>query len=109
MPHGIANAIMLPHVMEFNLEAAAQEFADIAQAMGVNTHSISVMEAAQASVESVRQLSRDTGIPPRLRDAGVKAENILVMAAKAMEDHCHLLNPRECTEANMIALYKAAF
>lgn len=109
MPHGMANAIMLPHVMEFNLEVAGQKYGDIAQAMGVNTASMSAMEAARSAVESVRQLSQDTGIPDRLRDAGVKEESIPVMAAKAMADHCHPLNPRDCTEESMAALYKAAF
>jgi len=109
MHHGVANAIMLPHVMEFNLEAATQEHADIAQAMRVNTWGMSTMEAARASVESVRQLSRDIGIPDRLRDAGVKEESIPVMAANAMADHCHAANPRDCTEESMAALYRAAF
>jgi alcohol dehydrogenase len=109
MPHGVANAIMLPHVMEFNMEAAAQKYADIAQAMGVNIQGMSAMEAARAAAESVRQLSRDIGIPDRLSDAGVKMENIPIMAANAMADHCHLLNARECTEESMTAIYKAAF
>ena len=109
IPHGVANAIMLPPVMEFNLEAAAQELAGIAQAMGVDTGGMSAMEAARASVESVRQLSRDIGLPGQLRDAGLKAESIPVMSAKAMTDHCHLSNPRDCTEESMIALYEAAF
>jgi alcohol dehydrogenase len=109
MPHGMANAIMLPYVMEFNLEVAGQKYGDIAQAMGVNTASMSAMEAARSAAESVRQLSQDTSIPNRLRDAGVKEESIPVMAAKAMADHCHPLNPRDCTEESMAALYKAAF
>ncbi|MFC1716331.1 iron-containing alcohol dehydrogenase family protein [Candidatus Poribacteria bacterium] len=109
IPHGVANAIMLPHVMEFNMESAPQKHVDIAQAMGVNTQSMSSMEAARASVESVRQLSRDTGIPYRLRDVGMQAESISIMAEKAMVDHCHASNPRDCNLENMTALYKAAF
>jgi alcohol dehydrogenase class IV len=109
MPHGIANAIMLPHVMEFNMEVTAQQHADIAQAMGVNTWGMSTPEAARASVQSVRQLSRDIGIPDRLRDAGVKEGSISAMAAKAMADHCHVSNPRDCTQESMAALYRAAF
>lgn len=109
VPHGVANAIMLPPVMEFNLEAAAQDYADIAQAMGVDTRDMSVMEAARSSIEAVRQLSRDIGIPGRLRDVGVKKESIPSMAAKAMEDHCHSSNPCDCTEKSMATLYEAAF
>ena len=109
MPHGVANAIMLPYVMEYNLESAAQKYADTAQAMGANVQVISAMEAAQASVELVRQLSRDIGIPDRLSDAGVKAESIPVMVANAMSDHCHASNARVCTEESMTAIYRAAF
>lgn len=109
IPHGAANAIMLPHVMEFNLEAAAQNYADIAQAMGVDTGNMSVMEAAEASVEVVRRLSRDISIPAQLRDAGLMMESIPIMSEKAMTDHCHRSNPRDCTQENMVALYEAAF
>ncbi len=109
IPHGVANAIMLPHVMEFNMESAPQKHVDIAQAMGVDIQSISSIEAAGASVESVRQLSRDIGIPLRLRDVGMEAESISIMAEKAMVDHCHASNPRDCNMENMTALYKAAF
>ena len=109
IPHGVANAIMLPHVMEFNLEAAAQKYADIAQAMGVNIGEMSVMEASKAAAESVRQLTRDIGVSSRLRDAGMKADIIPVMAEKAMIDHCHVPNPRDCTQESMLALYEAAF
>jgi len=109
IPHGVANAIMLPHVMEFNLEFAVREYADIAQAMGANIQKLSNMEAAESSVAAVRQLSHDTGLPDRLSALGMKEEIIPIMAAKAMQDHCHINNPRECTEESMAALYKAAF
>ena len=100
---------MLPPVMEFNLEAAAQDYADIAQAMGVDTRGMSVMEAARSSIEAVCQLSRDISIPGRLRDVGVKKESIPSMAAKSMEDHCHSSNPCDCTEESMAALYETVF
>ena len=109
IPHGMANAIMLPHVMEFNLEAVPQKYVDIAHAMGADTREMSVTEAARASVESVRQLSRDIGIPDRLRDAGMQADTIPIVAEKAMADHCHAVNPRECTLESMTAFYEAAF
>ena len=95
--------------MEFNAELVAEKYADIARAMGANVWGMSPKEAAKTAVESVRQLSRDTGIPERLRDAGVREEVIPVMASKAMADHCHPLNPRECTGEDMAALYRAAF
>jgi len=109
MPHGVANAIMMPYVLEVNAEAVASRYADGASARGANVWGMSPTEAARSAVESVRQLSRDTGLPQRLRDAGVRAEVIPVMAAKAMADHCHPFNPRDCTEEDMAALYRAAF
>lgn len=109
MPHGVANAIMMPYVMEFNAKVVANRYADVARSMGANVWGMSPREAARSSVESVRQLSRDIDLPQRLRDAGVRAEVIPVMAAKAMADHCHPFNPRDCTEEDMAALYRAAF
>jgi alcohol dehydrogenase class IV len=107
--HGVANAIMLPHVMEFNLESAVQEYADIAQAMGVDISGMSVEQSARASVQAVRDLCKDVGLPDRLGIVGVSEDIIPTMAEKAMEDHCHLKNPRTCTKEDMIALYGKAF
>ena len=67
------------------------------------------MDAARSAVESVRQLSQDIGTPQRLRDVGVREEAIPVMAAKARADGRHLVNPRSCTEEDMIALFQVAF
>ena len=116
--HGVANGLLLPYVMEYNLETTVQKHIDIAQAMGVvelasspftEANSMSSMEAAKSAIDAVRKLSQDIGIPQRLKNAGVKEESIPVMARKAMADHCHSVNPRECTEEAMAAIYKAAF
>ncbi len=109
VPHGVANAIMLPYVMEYNMEDAIRKHIDIAQAMGVNVYSKSAIEAARSSIDAVRKLSSDIGIPERLRDVGVKEDSIPMMAKKAMSDHCHAANPKECIEESMSALYKVAF
>jgi len=100
---------MLPHVLEFHLQAAAAASTEIARAMGANVWGKSQLEAAKLAVDSVSQLSRDVGMPQRLRDAEVKEDVIAIMAAKAMADHCHERNPQKCTEADMVALYQAAF
>jgi len=106
--HGIANAIMLPYVMEFNLEFAPEKYADIAQAMGVDTSGMSVTQSAKASIQAVRELCKDIGLPDRLSAVGVNLDMITIMAEQAMEDHCHLLNPRLCTKEDMYKLYKSA-
>ena len=107
--HGVANAIMLPYVMEYNMGTAIKKHINIAQAMGVLIHDMPAIEAAKKSIDAVRKLSKDIGIPERLKDVGVKEESIIVMAKKAMADHCHAFNPRECNEEEMLSLYKVAF
>jgi len=107
--HGVANAIMLPHTMEFNLDFAVEKYADIAQAMGINTSGMSVVQSARASIQAVKELCRDIGLPDNLSSVGVNQDSIPTMAEKAMEDHCHLMNPRICTKEDMSTLYKSAF
>jgi alcohol dehydrogenase class IV len=107
--HGVANAIMLPHTMEFNLDFAVEKYADIAQAMGVNTSGMAIVQSARASIQAVKELCRDIGLPDNLSSVGVNQDSIPTMAEKAMEDHCHLMNPRICTKEDMSTLYKSAF
>jgi len=103
--HGLANAIVLPHTMEFNFEYAKERLRDIAGAFGVNVLSMSVSDAAQAAILQIRQLSERIGIPKRLRDVGVSANMIPQLAEQAMKDACHLTNPRKCQKEDMIYLY----
>ena len=80
LPHGVCNAILLPHVEEFNLIGNANRFRDIAKAMGEITEGLSTMDAARKAIAAIRQLSSQVGIPERLRDLGVKEEDFAVMA-----------------------------
>jgi len=106
--HGMANAIVLPHTMEFNFEHAKEHLRDIAGALGVNVLSMSLDDAAQAAIVQVKQLSKDIGIPEKLRDVGVSADMIPQLAKQAMEDGCHLTNPRKCQKEDMVYLYNKA-
>ena len=108
MHHGLTNAILLPHVMRFNLPVVSQRLADLAAALGVDTRGLAPEEAANAAIAAIETLNTEIGIPKRLRDAGVREEMIPVMVPKAMEDGCHLLNPRSTTREDMEALYRAA-
>ncbi len=103
--HGMANAIVLPHTMEFNLEDAKERLRDIAGALGVNVLSMSLDDAAQTAIVQVKQLSKDIGIPEKLRDVGISDDVIPQLAKQAMEDGCHLTNPRKCKEEDMVYLY----
>ena len=109
IPHGIANAILLPDVMAFNRSHAVDGYADIAAALGVETSGMSTGDAADAAVAEIRSLNEEFAIPKGLGIAGLKWERIPKIAKDAMLDHCHKFNPRPCSEVDMSDLFKAAF
>ena len=108
LPHGVWNAILLPHVCEFNLIACPDRYAKIAQLMGVNTTGLTVTEAAYSAIAAIRELSASIGIPAGLAVLGVKAEDHAVMTSNAQKDACMLTNPRKATDAQVIAIFEAA-
>ena len=109
IPHGVANAILLPHVMTFNLPAVTSKYADIAAALGVNTAGMSKVEAAHAAIDEIRELNVQLNMPAGLGAAGLAEARIPKLAADAMLDHCHKFNPIPCTEQDMRSLLEAAF
>jgi 4-hydroxybutyrate dehydrogenase len=94
MHHGTANAVLLPVVLEFNRDSVAPRMADLDRLFGVGP------------IERVRELNRICGIAPRLRDYGIPEDALAKLAAKAIEDGCHLLNPRPCTQVDLLELYR---
>lgn len=108
-PHGVANAILLPHVMRYNAAYCGGKFADIARAMGEKVEGRSEEEVRQAAVEAVCKLNRDVGIPPHLRDVGVRKEDIPALAQAAFDDVCTGGNPREASLTEIIELYHSAW
>ena len=109
LPHGVCNAILLPHVEEFNLIGNANRFRDIAKAMGENIDGLSTMDAARKAIAAIRQISEQVGIPKNLRGLGVKEEDFGIMAENAMKDVCQLTNPRKATKEQVIGIFKAAY
>ena len=109
LPHGVCNAILLPHVEEFNLIGNANRFRDIAKAMGENIDGLSTMDAARKAIAAIRQISEQVGIPKNLRELGVKEEDFGIMAENAMKDVCQLTNPRKATKEQVIGIFKAAY
>ena len=106
-PHGVANAIILPTVMEYNAEANGEKYRDIAKAMGVEgTENMSVEEYRKAAVDAVRQLSKDVGIPENLKDI-VKEEDIPFLAQSAYDDACRPGNPKGTSVEDITELYKS--
>jgi alcohol dehydrogenase class IV len=106
--HGVANAILLPHVMQFNLIGNPEKYANIAAAMGEPVDDLSVMEAAEISVDAVRRLTYDVGIPQTLREVGVTDDMIAPMAEDAMLSGNIRINPRRVTVEDVIAVYQQA-
>lgn len=104
-PHGVANAILLPTIMEYNADTTGEKYKDIAKAMGVaEVENMSQDEYRKAAVEAVRKLSKDVGIPADLKEI-VKAEDIDFLAESAIADACTPGNPKAPTLEDIKALY----
>ncbi|MDU6055555.1 MAG: L-threonine dehydrogenase [Acinetobacter sp. GWC1_38_13] len=108
LPHGVCNAVLLPHVCEFNLIACQDRYAKIAELMGVNVEGFTETEAAFAAIDAIRELSSSIGIPSGLTELGVKTEDLAIMAENAQKDACMLTNPRKATHAQVVEIFKAA-
>lgn len=106
--HGVANALLLPFVMEYNMSAAKAKYADIARAMGVSVKGLSADEAAIAAIDAVKALSKAIGIPQRLSEIGIKESDLAMLAADAIIDPCTGGNPADVTEADILEIYKKA-
>ncbi|MDE6550294.1 MAG: lactaldehyde reductase [Clostridia bacterium] len=107
--HGVANALLLPIVMEFNMPAAMEKYCEIAKAMGVDISGMSVEQGAKAAVEAVKTLSLDLNIPQRLRDINIPKDALEQLAKDAFADVCTGGNPRDITEQDILALYNVAY
>lgn len=106
-PHGVANAILLPAVMEYNADATGDKYMYIAKAMGVEgTEEMNQEEYRKAAVDAVRQLSVDVGIPQDLKEI-VKEEDIQFLSESAAEDACAPGNPKDASLEDIIGIYKS--
>ncbi|MCF7791777.1 MAG: iron-containing alcohol dehydrogenase [Victivallales bacterium] len=108
LPHGVCNAIILPHVERFNMIANIDKFVDIAVAMGENIDGLAARDAAEIAIESIQALAADVGIPAGLGELGVEEEKLKLMAENAMKDACAPANPRSATLEEIIEIYKSA-
>ena len=109
-PHGVANALLLPYVMEYNAESPAREkYLGIAKAMGVNTEGMSVDEGVKAAIQAVRDLSLSVNIPQHLSEIGVRKEDLHDLAVAAFNDVCTGGNPRPTSVEDIEKLYNIAF
>ncbi|WP_370674318.1 lactaldehyde reductase [Pleomorphomonas sp. PLEO] len=107
-PHGVANAVLLPTLMAYNADFTGEKYRAIAAALGVKgTEAMSIAEARKAAVAAVQKLSTDVGIPAKLSEVGVKADDIPALAKAAFADVCTGGNPRDTNIADIEALYRS--
>jgi len=109
-PHGIANAVILPYVMEYNAEFTGEKYKEIARVMGViGVDDMSIDEYRKAAIDTVKKLSQDVKIPKVLSEIGVREEDLEALAESAMADACTPGNPREASLKDILDVYKKAF
>ncbi|HAT1577512.1 TPA: L-threonine dehydrogenase [Raoultella ornithinolytica] len=108
LPHGVCNAVLLPHVQEFNSKVAAGRLRDCGKAMGVEVEGMSEAEGAKACIAAIRVLAKRVNIPAGLRDLNVKEQDIPVLATNALEDACGATNPIQASHNEIMAIYRAA-
>lgn len=108
-PHGIANALLLPVVMEYNGEVCYERFREILIALGCDVRNDSKEEVIRKFVDKIKALSNEVGITMTIKDYGVKEEDFDMLADKAMEDPCKPGNPREVTKEDFVDLYRKAY
>ena len=106
--HGLANAILLPYVMEFNLTARLDKFANIANALGADTDGLDEREAAQLAVDAVWNLNQDLAIPNKLGEVGVKKSGIRALAKATMQSGNVTINPRKTSQLDIETIFKKA-
>ncbi|WP_426118629.1 L-threonine dehydrogenase [Pseudomonas sp. DSP3-2-2] len=108
LPHGVCNAVLLPHVQSFNASVCPARLSDVAHAMGADTRGLSPEEGARAAIAAIRSLSSSIDIPPGLTALGVKEEDFPILAANALKDACGLTNPRPADQLQIEDIFRRA-
>lgn len=108
LPHGVCNAVLLPHVESFNASVCPARLKDVATAMGIDTQRMDNEQGAAAAIAAIRTLSGDIGIPKGLGELGAKADDIPTLAANAMKDACGFTNPRPANQDQIEEIFRTA-
>ncbi|KIO36243.1 L-threonine dehydrogenase [Shewanella sp. cp20] len=108
LPHGVCNALLLPHVQAYNAQVAAPRLKDVAKAMGVDVSAMTDEQGANAAIEAIKALSVAVEIPENLTTLGVKAEDIPTLADNALKDACGLTNPKQATHEEICQIFTNA-
>ncbi len=110
--HGVANSLLMPHVFRWNLPAMPERYAEVAVALGVTgeTRGADALKTAEAGLRRMVELSKACGVPQRLRDVGIPEDKLAWCAKEAVKIQRLLKNnPREITEGDAVAIYRAAY
>ncbi|MCG9694489.1 L-threonine dehydrogenase [Vibrio sp. Isolate22] len=108
LPHGVCNAILLPHVQRYNAQVCPERLRDVAKAMGVNVEGMTPEQGAEAAIEAIVQLANDVNIPTGIAQLGAKLEDIPTLSDNALKDACGFTNPKQATHEEISAIFEAA-
>jgi lactaldehyde reductase len=108
-PHGVANALLLPHVLKYNGKVCAERFKNMATAFGLNIQGLTDEEVVDTVVDAVNKLARSVHIPATLREVNVKEEDFMWLATQAYQDVCTPGNPRTTSIEDIVEIYKEAY
>lgn len=108
LPHGVCNAVLLPHVQAYNAQVCAPRLKEVAHHMGVDVSAMSDEQGAAAAIQAIQALARDVAIPAGLEQLGVRADDFEVLATNALKDACGFTNPKQASHAEIVAIFRAA-
>ena len=106
LPHGVCNAILLPHVQEYNSQVSANRLKDVASFMGVDVSNMTDEEGAKACINEINSLSKAINIPSGIKELGAKEEDFDTLANNALKDACGLTNPKQATHEEIVNIFK---
>ncbi|HHF3229061.1 TPA: L-threonine dehydrogenase [Vibrio diabolicus] len=108
LPHGVCNAILLPHVQRYNALVCSERLRDVAKAMGVDVEGMSAEQGAAAAIDAIVELAKDVGIPSGIKELGAKLEDIPTLADNALKDACGFTNPKQATHEEISKIFEEA-
>jgi alcohol dehydrogenase len=108
LPHGVCNAILLPHVQRYNAQVCPERLRDVAKAMGVDVEGMSAEQGAAAAIDAIVTLAKDVGIPSGIKELGAKLEDIPTLADNALKDACGFTNPKQATHEEISKIFEEA-
>ncbi|PSU27443.1 L-threonine dehydrogenase [Photobacterium phosphoreum] len=108
LPHGVCNAVLLPHVQRYNAQVCPERLRDVAAAMGVNVSEMTPQQGAAAAIDAIMVLSQDVGIPAGLKELNVKAEDIALLSDNALKDACGFTNPKQASHEEISQIFMDA-